>query len=748
MLLWYNLGMAESFNNDKDGPNYRVPGPPNIHNEGNISQGPSMFRKDLARFQNQDAEPIDPNLAGEIAARSNFRAGESLSMEQIAFAESPQELFEGLRATLKRIEDGNVPGSLEDHYGTTRLFGIMRERADLLRMTPKELIDKKWLLDYDAATGIGTPKKRSHASLALSIEETPIRVQDDKGRDRGTVIDIKYNFGTPEKRAELAKAYDRAIAEVEVRAIMGEQVGLRLNPEVRDGLETLVVYLRGGRMPKFKAPHLEAIFNLPDVKDLEKKPENVKLGDQIEEAMFLNLVMLKSGTKKQMKDLLERPGSKFLIAKMAKEYQDKRGGLAYTANDWIQNNIGDVEKWTPDDKRELDTYKKEVELGLREKLTKHSNIAASYGDPGDMGGDDENNFIETTVGGLVGSVEASWIAATMMRVTGAYASEGYVALPNGTSALQLGEDGFISSDDTGKFHAYMQVLKEGLKGRSSFLKDMIGKIPDMSMNLFDWAQVKVKQPDGSIVSRSIWDAWLGTVGGKPITDILTNQPVKGKLTKEEGYHRLGSLNFKSLRRDFHGKFATIQWLIGSGERPTGVLNEALKTDFKLEDFTLNNLKKINKYIGIVFNPIVMTQGSTHLYDTSNLKIVQRNFLRNMMIARIHSQSFSMNILNATIKLFNADGKDFEVPAPLFVKACVEEVLNNSPRTEAELMTHYIDTNKELRSLGKRSVQSLGTENSGTSADVVAVLNEKFVPIIEKEKDLVGHVGRVVGKNVY
>lgn len=716
------------FSNDKDSnaPNYITPGSTNPFHENSIGQGPSMILRPDSMVNFRDDEPADPNLDAAIANRSNFRTGESLSLEQVVGAEDPQELFEGLRAFEKRLEDGNTPGDLNDHYSSTRLYGMMCERADVLKISPDELVTKGWIKRYDRRTGVGYPKNRKYAPLALSIDEEP----DAKGYG----MKVEYNFGTPEKRAELAKAYERAIHEFEARAVMGSQIGLRLNPDTRDGLETLVVYLRGGRTSRFKAAHLDAIFNMPDVAESERHPENKKLGDQVEQAMFLNLIMLNSGTKQRMTDFLERPGSKFLIAKMA--------GESSTSYDrWVFENIGDYRSWVEDTERELyDDDSKGVDASYKTErrglLTKWANISAFTGKPGEFGKKEEDAFIEKTVGGLVGSVEAAWVAATMMKVIGAYASEGYVALPNGKSALPLGEDHYMSSDDTGKFWAYMQVLKEGTKGRSSFLKGMIGKIPDMSMNLFDWAQVRIKLPDGTEVNRSIWDAWLGTTGGKNITDILTGKST-GDITVEEGYHRLGDLDFKSLPRDFHGKFATMQWLMGSGKEPTGVLNEAFQTDFRFEDFALVKLKKINKYVGIVFNPIVLTKGSQHLYNTDNYKLVQKNFMRNLMLARIHSASFSLGILNAKIPVFNPNLKT-EVPAAVLVKAFVDEVLNGKHSNEDELINHYIDENKVLRTLGS-------SDTSGLSKDISALLDEKFEPEKNEDKKLMNYVGKVTGK---
>lgn len=757
--------------------------PSNI-NEDKIGTNP-VWIQEATRNPVDIVNSPDPDpMADAIANRALLNSRESMSAEMAAFAGSPHELYVGFRGVLKRVEDGKVPNELENRYALTSLFDRMLERADNLRITPDELKAAGYVKKYDDKTGIGIPARARYSSLCLDYDQEP----NERGYDK-----VTYFYGTPESRAECAKAYDKAILEIETRTIIGAQLGLRLNPETRDGLETLVVYLRGGRTPKFKPDHLEVMYNLPSVKELSgDKPKSVEkareLGDQIEEATVCQLIMLNSGSKEKTEKFLKKPGVKFLIAKMAKEHADKTGN-PYTYDRWIQDNIGDLSKWTDDKDRNVGTFKDEAKKGYRKGLAKHSNIPASYEDPGGISGDEEDDFIEKTIGGICGSVEASWIAWSTMQITGTYASEGYVALPNGEFALQLGEDGNISADDTAKFRAHLQVLKEGLKGRSSGLAGMIGKIPDMAMNLYDWAQVKVVQPDGTTVYRSIWNAWLGTEE-QDMKDILTQKPatiwgvtstkdlgngvfevtsvdlktknitvekVFGRIgkalnpktgkeedafikrVKEEGYHRLGDLNFKSLRKGFHSKFATIQWLMGSGERPTGVLNEALRTDFKSEDFSLAALKKINKYVGIVFNPLVMSQGSMHLYDITNNKLIAKNFMRNLMIARVHSFSFSTGILGAVKRLFHPTLKEADVPDPVWISAAIKEILKDNPRTEAELKAHYIDENKSIRKLGKN-------ETSGYAADVEALLKDQFG--IDENDELTTSVGRVTGKNSF
>ena len=688
----------------------------------------------------QNQEPGEHQVEDALANRMYYRT-ESLSSELIASAESPHELFTGLRSLEKMLEDGNIPQGLSERYTPPRELSIMYERASTLGIPIDDLINQGLVRagTYNKETGEGQPRKRKYASLSLSVEENPIIITDDKtGVSREIGVDLKYNFGTPEKRAELAKAYEKAVLELEVRDIMGEHIGVRLNLDFRDNLEGLTEVMHGGRMPKFKADHLEALFNMPGLAELESNPENHLLGDQVEEAMFLNLAMLNSGTKDKMKDFLARPGSKFLIAKMAKEKNQDY-------ETWVKENIGEVDKWIDDKDRTLTTYTTES----RGAVTQWSNIASFEGrDPSDnFGADKERKFIEEIVGGLVGSTEASWVAATMMRVIGAYASEGYVAIPPGGQRLnpqtgkmeaiplkekisiRLGEGRYISSDDTGKFLAYMFDLKEGLKGRSSGLKDMIGRVPDMAMNLFDWAQVEVELPGGTKAKRSVWDAWLGTPGGKAKTDLLTGQKTK-QVTTEEPYHRLGSLNFKSLDRDFHGTFTIMQWLIGRSERDGGLYLDARKTELRFEDFDLNTLKKKLKYIQICLNPIILTKGSAQLYENvGKFETVQKNFFRNLMSARIHSASFAMGILGSQIKLFNPNAigpANFEVPAAKLVELFVNEALKDNPKNESELVNHYIDNNYDLRTV------------KTTTKETTSVLDNAIFE---------ANVGRVTGRKV-
>ena len=702
----------------------------------------------------------EPNSADEAEALKYTRR-ESLSDELISGAETAEELFVGLRQLEKQLEDGNIPPDLNERYTPPRQLSAMYERADMLHYSVDELLKRGWVTELKDK-GYAILKDRRFAALAIHSDVT------EKPGKPFAQQEIKYYLGeTPEERENLEKAYRRAITELEARSIMGEHIGVRLAIDIRDSLEELTRIMHSGRMPKFKPDHLESIFNMPDIKELTSNPENTKLGDQVEEAMFCNLIMLNSGTKQRMLDFLARPGAAVLIKKMA----DEKG---QTEEEWKKENIGDVKNdWVDDSKRLLTdkgdvpaTWRLEAGEKKRGTLTAYSNIAAWGGGPGEFGSDKEKKFIETTIGGLVGSVEASWVAAAMMRVTGTYASEGFVTLPGlpglpGQYLLPLGEGRFISGDDTGKFYAYLFNMKEGLKGRSSGSKDMIGRIPDLAMNLFDWAQVEVddvprSNTNGTKARRSIWDAWLGTPAGKPIIDLLTGKPTGKTTEKEEPYHRLGSVNFKSLEREFHGTFTIMQWLMGNGEYPTGVWIDAQKSDCKTDDFELNELKKRIKYIGITMNPVVLTKGSAHLYDlgkvteekiqtydlsdvgearvglytikSKNVETIQRRFFRNLMSAKMRSFSFLTKVIPQTLKIVNtgATGPAFwEASWGKVAELFVNEAAKENPDDELDLIGHYVDDVARLENLIKMG-------------DLTAVR-------VRARDALTNEVGRVTGK---
>lgn len=684
--------------------------------------GPSGGQK-----KNENENGREREDEAESSRRSSRR--ESLYDELIDSAETPEELFIGLRQLERKKEDGNIPPNLDERYTPPRHLSSMYDRAANLSYSIDELVENGWVTNYNEETGEAKLKDDRFAPLAIKAEQ--VEKFDSYGRLIG--YEMKYNLGTRESRKALEKAYQQAVSELEARDVIGEHFGFRMHVDYRDDLEGLVEMLHSSRMPKLRISHLEALFNMPGLAELKKDQNNHILGDQVEEALFLNLVMLNSGTKDRMKAFLKRPGVQHLIAKMAKESN-------MTYQNWVSKNIGDVDGWVEDEVRELTTFKDETRDGKRGTITRFGNIPAFVGKPGEFANDDEVNFIEKDIAGLVsgsglstkGGIEAAWLSVGIMRGLGVFGSDGFVALKNGKSSLPLGEGRIFSGDDTGKFNTYLFNMKEGFKGRPTGLKDMIGRIPDMAMNLFDWAQVRVVLPDGTVARRSIWDAWLGTAEDVPIKDIVTMEET-GKKTKKEEYHRLGDLNFKSLDREFHGTFTIMQWL--AGRQGLGVYTDAMATSVKPEEFDNNSQKKRWKYIGIVMNALILTKGSPHLYDlgketkeeivtidlgtsskglleskintniitSAGVDTVCRRFFRNVNAAKIGSASFALNVLPSTMKIYNdgaVGGQFFEVPYANLVELNINQIAKDNFNSEDEILTRYVDDMVRMKSFGQ------------------------------------------------
>jgi hypothetical protein len=770
------------------------------------SRGPEWKSEppDIRMQINNPFGPSDPNAptenghelenVAEAESRRQTRK-ESLPEALISSAENPEDLFEGLRLLEMKKEDSLTPANLEERYTPPRILDDMKDRAEVMKYTIEKMEEKGWISDYNPITGEATLNDTRRESLAVKIQH----------KEKGFRYETKYFFGTNESRKELEAAYKEAIVELEARDILNEIVGVRMDPDVRDGLEYMVRMLHSGRTPKFKAEHLQALFNLRSFDDMaeysklgrelddlrrlgardEKQTLRIEeinrrqkelearkgLGGQAEEGVFLNLIMLNCGSRQRMLDFLDRPGSKFLIAKLAKE-----SGMTY--DEWKLKNIGDVDKWDDDtasnsgkgriltdegpDSFELATWRQEANDGRRGTLTKWGNIAAWGGGPAEFSAATEKDYIEKSIGGLIGSEEAAWLACMIMRATGTYASEGYVTLPNGETHMPLGEGRFITGDDAGKFHVLLFNKKEGLKGHTSGLKDLIGRVPDMAMNLFDWAQVVVEEPDknGNLVKvkRSIWDAWLGTKGGKQLTDLLTGKLVTepGKVTNEEPYHKLGDIDFTSLERDFHITFSIMQWLMGNAEYPTGVFIDLKDTKFRPESMDLDSNKGRWKYIRITQNLITSTQGSTQLYDlgpntewtkktfdltgegaglikfetftTKAIETIQRRLLINILAARVLSSNFALQVMPQKSMVYNTGtfgDKLLEIPTANLIRLWCLESFKAKPKDQEEIVAHYLDDLARYQKL--------------TSWDEVG----KFR--LEAEKWLNNDVGRVIGR---
>jgi hypothetical protein len=98
-----------------------------------------------------------------------------------------------------------------------------------------------------------------------------------------------------------------------------------------------------------------------------------------------------------------------------------------------------------------------------------------------------------------------------------------------------------------------------------------------------------------------------------------------------------------------------------------------------------------------------------------------------MSARIHSQHFNLNILPAKRQVYHSKlQKNVEIPQAKLVGLFIGEVLKENPKTEEELIKHYVDDNYILRDVG---------EAMPGVADIVN--NATFVP----------SVGKVTGKKI-
>ncbi len=675
--------------------------------ENSPGSGPSMIVT-VRKFENVaggdgggDGQSEVDKLRDETMARL-YRGNESLKNELLFNAETPSEVIHGLRYLESKLEDGNVPGELADHYGPGRVLEMMTDKMNALNLSLDELVRRKWIIQ-DPATKEYLPKKKKFGSLAISVDEVPV-TDEIGGRKRIVGTETKYNFGTEKERKDLARAYERAINELEARVVVDSHVGIRI--KLRDSLESLVE-TANHRASKLKVPHLIELFNLADPNEMDNDVENHVLGDKIEMASVLYLGMLASETKEGMQEFLKRPRVKELMELW-------KGQM--TAEDFQKSLFGDVNSWKAITDRDLDTFRSEI----RGPMTKHGNIPGR----GLLTYEDETNFIEK-VGNVVGSVEASWVAAAFLRATGVFASEGYVALPKNEKSfnLELGVAQFLSSDDTGKLLVNLWNKKEFSKKRSSGLQGLMSRIPNMAFSFFDWAQVDVGNGLLDENKRSIMDAWLGTPAGFK-KSILTGEVTNIPLAEERG-RPLREVKWNSLPRDAHANFTNMQWL--AARQDTGVLDILMKTEVREEDFLLSNLKKMWKYFGIVFNPIVVAKGSAHKYDMTGWDKIPQHLFHNMLVARKKSASYALNVLPGTKKLFN--------PA----KGAANSI-ENSTALILDLNIKTMDTAGNLDNIESGYLDK--NESMRVDAEGIAFA-EKALKVEYKAAN-----GRITGKNVY
>lgn len=504
--------------------NLTVPGQTDINKEGNIVQSRQSIDISQPNFdikdQNQDPNADRAKKEAELEAlRKYIGRVESPGELKLYSAKNAYEVFVALRETvLPPMEDAHRPRSMDMSYKPPSQRDVIAFRARDLSISIEELEKRGYIKKgtYNEETGVAEVTDEANGGYAMYTTYTQ-RIN----RELGSIESVPtYHFGTKAERESLAEAYKVAGLELEARAIIGETVGVFMNLDARDNLERVVEWMHG-QAPKFKAEHLKALFNAPDLEELrlaqerynsqrenkDRKPEklNNELGKKIEYSMFLYAVMLHSGTKQEMKSFLRRPGSAEIIRQII-----RKSGEKITQEDWIKKNIGDVDKWMDNPTEETD-FEEDVKNGVRGPVTVFGNIVAFKTSSGKVFSRDmERNYIEKTIGSIAGSVEASWVGVTFLKAIDTFSSQGHTILSDGSVVATLGEGRYMEPIDTQKFASFVWNFREGKKARTFGVHDQLGKTPDMLFDLFDWAQVAVQAETGEIIYRSIWDAWLGT----------------------------------------------------------------------------------------------------------------------------------------------------------------------------------------------------------------------------------------------
>lgn len=645
-----------------------------------------------------DADPKDPSMELILNALLGGGSKENMSLE-LARSDIPSHYLEGMRRLAKKDDEPDIHDRLRNPYVESTVEDIFVEKHENHSTTIEKLEAMKIIDGYDPGTGYADLTDERYSGFALKVE--------------GQKGEKKYYFGKGANREEAnkerkdkARGFEIALREFSIRKVIGEHVGLSMSGGLRDSLEGLTETMHT-RASKLSIPQLQEIWNLPSIDRVDVDINDHTFGKQIEEAMFCYEIMLHSATKTMMEEFLARPGAKDLITRLAVK-------AGQTEDKWKLDNIGDLTKWVDDNKRTLLSYMTDS----RGELTKHSNIASYEAPNGDkLSYDNETAFINH-VGKLVGSVEASWFGGSILRAFGEFSSKGFVLLPNGEFSLALGESQFISSDDLGKFHIFLYQLKEYMKKRPSGPKDLIGKIPDIALSFLDTAQV-----DTIYGKRSMMDAWLGTAAGYKI-DMDTGDLTK-EIIKEESGTRLGELKFGSLQRGAHNTHLLMNWL--KGREDWGIVNQIMKNDFGPGDLSLNNQKKLLKYIGIIFHPGTLSHGSPHKYVKSSAKNAPMNIFNRIYNARKLTQSYVMNILGAGVKLFNPSGTNGpgdEYSAALIIDEGVRTLIEKEPDLAKIADSTYVDADADLKKNDKNKIQN--------AKNVYSDLNQKEVDRLRAE----------------
>lgn len=544
-------------------------------------------------------------------------------MLRFSHDESPARILKGVRMSLERSA-GNTPRELEDHIGPQRIEERLQSQIQIFELTPEDLEDLNIVKNYNPDTGYANlVDEEEGGSLALRKE--------GKGRETA------YYFGKEGEREARAELLTRIRDEMEARTIIGSLLGVSMHPSTRDNLEG-IVETRLTRTSGLSIEHIKAVFSAPNISELKDASKNPKealekhgFADDVEAVMILMEGAMASGTKSGMQEFLTLPR----VIEVAKERK------------WdIKAIFGDVENWVDDDLRELSTFLDETKEGLRGSATSLGNpICYDGGNNEKLTHKMENDFINglgKIAAGKKGQ-EAAWLAISILRSLGEFNSKGYVVLPNGDFILPLGENRILSMDDSGKGYANMQAIKELYKARPGASRDMVNRLPDMTLSHLQWTQIMTSHG-----RRSIIRAWLGTPPGLHKINLETNSPTK-EIVPEEAGCSLAKLDWDSLETHANKGYFLMEWL--KFRENAGVYQLLTKTEFRPEDFSMKSLKAAWKYISICMNPNTLTKGDNHLYDTSGAKNVALALFKNMYNAMKTTSWYSTNILPQTIRFY-------------------------------------------------------------------------------------------------
>lgn len=593
---------------------------------------------------NAPKSEVEQKLEAELAAAALRR--ESVYERMATEGRTPGEVIEGVRKILEPKEEAYIPPEMEDQWQARRVFAAIYERRQKLDVPVDDLINRGWIKNYDRVTGKADILDKNAAAFAVSTnekiewvvtEKETIRVGDQVQEvERQTQrINYEYNFGKKDglkdERKDMARVCERAYLEMGARAITGTTLGVI--DAYRDDIEHLTELLQRAR---YRIPHLKALLNLPDEKEIDKNVEDHTEGNRVEVAAWWYLAMMASEKKSTMKDFLERPATKALV--MPGESDEDR-------TRFLKQQLGDYDRWADDNTRTKDTLFKETQAHLRGPVTKWGNIPArGRGDNFAFTSADEIEFIES-IGRLSGSKSSSWSASALLISFQEFSINGVVSFPNSDPkkapdvVQELGTSNWLRGNDLGKFNVNEFIWKERKKGRPSGPKDIAGKIPRMALSYLDHAQIIVGHDKGVPITYSMRVAWLGD-HQRSVVDKATGRTVA---LPEVPYTRLGALNFDSLTRDDFANNKLLMWLAG---REKGIYNKVMNSEPSPEDFSDKALMADRKFFQIGYNPLIALGGD--MRGQSDLpgaaEKISTTLLTDLLDAWTHTKSYVLNMV--------------------------------------------------------------------------------------------------------